>query len=66
VLHRLRAARFRSHCPRSSRPFPAWVPGAPIPDQADRRAGTFDRRATARFQPADSLTVADLLSRPSR
>jgi hypothetical protein len=66
VLHQLRAARFRSHCPRSPRPCPAWVPGAPLPDQAGRRAGTFDQLAAARFQPADSLTVADLLSRPSR
>jgi hypothetical protein len=66
VLHQLRAARFRSHCPHSPRPCPAWVPGAPLPDQADRRAGTFDRLATARFQLADSVTFAFLLSCPSR
>jgi hypothetical protein len=66
VLHQLRAARFRSHCPRSPRSSPAWVPGAPIPDQADRRADTFDQLAAARFLPADSLTFSFLLSRPSR
>jgi hypothetical protein len=66
VLHQLHAARFRSHCPRSPRPCPAWVPGAPLPDQADRRAGTLDRLAAARFLPTDSLTFTFLLSRPSR
>jgi hypothetical protein len=63
TLRQLRSASFRGHrsCPRC--PIPAWVPGTFIPDGADRRAGTFDRRAAARFQPADSLTVAHLLSR---
>ena len=46
--------------------MPSWVPGAFLPDRADRRAGTFDFIAAARFQPADSLTFADLLSRPRR
>lgn len=55
---------YRHHHPRKRRPAPAWVPGAPLPDQADRRAGTFDRRTAAHFQPADSLTLAHLLARP--
>ena len=66
VLHKLRSARFRSHCPRSPRPLPAWVPGVFLPNRADRRAGTFDQLAAARFLPADSLTFTFLLSRPSR
>jgi len=66
TLRQLSSTSFRGHCPRSPRPSPTWVPGTYFPDQANRRAGTFDRRATARFLPADSLTVADLLSRPSR
>jgi hypothetical protein len=47
-------------------PHPSWVVGAPLPDRADRRAGTFNRLAAARFQPADSLTLALLLNRQSR
>lgn len=57
----LRSASFRDHFPGKRHPAPTWVPGSPLPDCADRRAGTFDRRAAARFQPADSLTFAHLL-----
>ena len=59
----LRSASFRGHCSRPRCPIAAWSPGTFIPDGTDRRAGTFDRRAAARFLPADSLTVAHLLSR---
>jgi len=61
TLRQLYPVSFRRHCPR--RPqltcFP-WL------DRADRRAGTFDRRAAANFQPANTLTLAYLLSRQSR
>lgn len=66
VLRHLRAPRFRGHYPLPPRPCPTWVPGAPLPAPADRRAGTFDRLAAARFQPADTLTLADLSNRQSR
>ncbi len=66
VLRHLRATYFRGHCLHSPRPLPSWVPGAPLSDQADRRAGTFDRIASARFQPADSQTFASLLSQQAR
>lgn len=66
TLRRLRSSSFRGHCSRPRRPTPSWVPGAFFPDRADRWAGTFDRLAAARFQPADALTFADLLSFQSR
>ena len=66
TLRQLGSTSFRSHRARLCRPAPTWVPGACFPDRADRRAGTFDRRAGARFQPTDSLTLASLLSRQSR
>ncbi len=66
TLGRLRSPSFRSYRSRLRRPTRSWVPGAFFPDRADRRAGTFDRITSARFQPADSLTSADLLSRQSR
>jgi hypothetical protein len=66
TLRQLRSTSFRGHRSRPRRPTPAWVPGAFFPNGADRRAGTFDRLAAARFQLADSLTFADLSSRQSR
>lgn len=63
TLGHLRLVSFRSHL---CRPAPTWIPGAFFLDRSDRRAGTFDRLAVARFQPADSLLFADLLSRQSR
>jgi len=64
TLWQLYPASFRCHY---SRPFaPVQLASFPLPDQADRRAGTFDRLATTRFQPADALTFASLLSRQSR
>ncbi|MGI4874412.1 MAG: hypothetical protein ACRYFX_24915 [Janthinobacterium lividum] len=64
TLWQLYLTSFRCHC---ARPFaPVQLASFPSPDRADRRAGTFDRLATARFQPADSLTFASLLSRQSR
>jgi hypothetical protein len=66
VLHYLRAIPFRGPRLHSPCPHPIWVVGAPLPDRADRRAGTFDRLAAARFQPADSLTSAFLLNRQAR
>ena len=66
VLHHLRAVPFRGPRLHSPCPHPSWVVGAPLPDQADRRAGTFDRLAAAHFQPADSLTFAFLLNRQAR
>lgn len=64
TLRQMHPASFRRHCPRL--PAPAPLASFPSPNQADRRAGTFDRLAAARFQPADSLTFADLLSFQSR
>ncbi|AMR25498.1 hypothetical protein A0257_22680 (plasmid) [Hymenobacter psoromatis] len=66
TLRHLRPASFRGYRPRQPQPAPAWVPGAPLPDRADRYAGTFDRRAAARFQPAGSLTLTHLLATPAR
>lgn len=66
TLRQLGSTSFRGHCSRPRRPALTWVPGAFFPDQADHRAGTFDRRAAARFQPADSLTFVFLINRPAR
>ncbi len=66
TLRQLRSASFRGHRSRPRRPTPTWSPGAFFPDRADRLAGTFDRLATARFQPAESLTFIALLSRQSQ
>ena len=65
TLGRLSLSSFRGPHPRKS-PAPAWAPGDPLPDLADRLAGTFDRLAAARFRVADALTLAMLLSCPSR
>lgn len=64
TLRQMYPASFRRHCPR--RPAPAQLASFPSLDQADRRAGTFDRLVAARFQPADSLTFASLFNRPAR
>lgn len=64
TLRQMHPASFRRHCPR--RPAPAWLASFPSFDLADRRAGTFDRVAAARFQLGDSLTFASLLNRQSR
>ena len=64
TLRQMHLASFRSHCPR--RPAPAWLVSFPSLDQADRRAGTFDRLAASRFQASDSLTFASLLNRKTR
>ena len=66
MLGQLRAGSFRGHRPRSPRLAPAWEPGTFLPDRNDRRAGTFDRSAAARFQPVDSLAFATLLRCPRR
>ena len=66
VLRHLRTTALRGHCSPPPRPLPSWVPGAPLPNQANRRAGTFDRLAAARFLPTDSLTLVNLLCRQSR
>lgn len=66
VLGQLRFNSFRCHRTRSHRPAPTWEPGTIFPDRNDRRAGTFDRSAAARFQPADSLTFTALLRSPGR
>jgi hypothetical protein len=64
TLQRIHFASFRYHCPR--RPASAQLASFPSLDQTDRRAGTFDRIAAARFQPADSLRFASLLNRQAR
>ena len=64
TLRQVHPVSFRCHYPR--RPAPARLASCPPFDQADRRAGTFDRIAAARFQSSDSLTFASLLSRPRR
>lgn len=64
TLQQLRSASFRGHCPRHS--APAWSASFPSPAGNDRRAGTLDRLAAARFQPADSLTFAHLRSYQAR
>jgi len=66
TVRQLRSGGFRGHRARLCLPAPTWVPGAFFPDRSDRRAGTFDRLAAARFQPAGSLTFASLLNRPAR
>lgn len=66
TLRQLRSTSFRGHRSRPRRPAPSWVAGAFLPDRADRRAGSFDRLVTARFQAAESLTLANLLSRQAR
>ncbi|MGI4735329.1 MAG: hypothetical protein ACRYG7_09140 [Janthinobacterium lividum] len=66
TLRQLPSGSFRGHRCHLCRPVPTWVPGAFFPDRSDHRAGTFDRLAVARFQLADSLPFADLLSRQSR
>lgn len=60
TLQQLYPHRFRGHRPRPRPAAPAWVPGAPLPDRANRCAGTFDRLAAAGFQPTQSLTLAQL------
>lgn len=64
TLRRLCLGSFRGYRPRKLQPAPTWVPGAPLPDRADRPAGTFDRRAAAHFAPHYSLTLANLLTGP--
>ena len=64
TLRQLHSTSFRGHRSQLRRPALAWVPDTFFPDRADRWAGTFDRRAAARFQPADSLTLTHLLSSP--
>lgn len=64
TLRQIPPASFRCHCPR--RPAPVRLASFPSLEQADRRAGTFDRVAAARFQLMDSLTFAYLLSRQSK
>jgi hypothetical protein len=64
TLGHVRLVSFRCHGPRLS--APDQPTSFPAPNQTDRRAGTFDRLSAARFQPADSLTFASLLSRQSR
>jgi hypothetical protein len=66
TLRQLRSSCFRGQRARPPQSTPSWVPGAHFPDRADRGAATFDRQAAARFQPADTLTVADLLNRQAR
>jgi len=63
TLRQLRSTSFRGHCPRKRKPRLTWIPGDFFPDCADRWAGTFDRLAAARFQPAHTLTYAQLLRR---
>lgn len=67
TLRQLHSYRYRGHRPRKTQPTPTWVPGTALPNRADRHAGTFDRRAAAHFHPAQSLTLAHLLTpRPQR
>ena len=66
TLRHLRSGGFRSHRARLCQAAPSWVPGTCFPDRSDRRAGTFDRLAVARFQTADALTFAQLLSQQAR
>ena len=66
TLRQSRPHCFRGHRPRPRAAAPAWVPGSPLPDRTDRNADTFDRRAAARFQPVQSLTLTHLLTLPRR
>jgi hypothetical protein len=66
TLRQLGSTSFRSHRARRCQAAPSWVPGTSFPDRSDRRAGTFDRLAVARFQTADALTFAYLLSQRAR
>lgn len=66
TLRQLHPHRFRGYRPRPRPTAPAWVPGTSLPDRTDRHAGTFDRRLAARFEPAQALTLAHLLTRPQR
>lgn len=63
TLRQLRPSGFRGHRPHKRKPRPTWAPGAFFPDRADRWAGTFDRRAASCFQPARTLSYAQLLRR---
>jgi hypothetical protein len=63
TLRQLRPSIFRGHRLRKRKQRPTWIPGAFFPDCADRWAGTFDRLVAARFQPAQTLTYAQLLRR---
>ncbi len=63
TLRRLRPGNFRGHYPRKRKATRCWAPGTFFPERTDRRAGTFDRLAAARFQPALTLTYAQLLRR---
>jgi hypothetical protein len=66
TLRQLHSGSFRSHRAHLCRIALTLVLGACFPDRSDHRAGTFDRLATALFQPVDSLTFAALLSRQAR
>lgn len=63
TLLRLRSGSFRGHYPRKRPATRSWAPGTFFPERTDRWAGTFDRLAAARFQPAHTLTYAQLLRR---
>ena len=63
TLRQLRPSGFRGHRSRKRKPRPTWIPGAFFPDCADRWAGTFDRLAAVRFQPAHTLMYAHFLRR---
>ena len=63
TLRQLHSSNFRGHRLRKRKPRPTWIPSAVFPDCADRWAGTFDRLAAAHFQPAHTLTYAQLLRR---
>jgi hypothetical protein len=64
TLRQIPSTSFRRHCPR--RLAPVQLTSFPSFDLAERRAGTFDRLAAARFQPTDSLTFSSLLNRRSQ
>jgi hypothetical protein len=63
TLGQLLPTGFRCHIARLCPPAPTCVANAFFPDRSDRQADTFDRLVAASFQPADTLTVANLLSR---
>ena len=64
TLRQMHPTSFRRHHLR--RPASARLAIFPSLDQDDRRAGTFDRVAAARFQTTDSLTFSSLLNRQSQ